>query len=252
VTGWYDAGGSVVLTEPAQSFHPTFSTSGNWLTYVTNGPPNFQWEYFSVPVNGTAVDPDTITAPQGMSASGGIMGPANRPKLWSPVDDILATTDVNNNLWLLSAQGGSGIQVLLGAPAREFAWAPSGNYLVVSTFGQLYKVDTGGVPTLIHTAEVGDRMARLAVSGSEDLLLYNVTRQNGEWYEIIDLTGAAGLTEPVKVTAADRPGNSGVYGSVFSLAPVWLPNEDKAFMLFFGNRSTPAVVSMDFSGLTTP
>jgi hypothetical protein len=248
VTGWYDGGGTP-LVEPTSSFHPTFSTTGNWLTYINDGPPTFQWEYHAVPVSGASVDPDTVTAPTAVTTSGGLMGPDNRTKKWSPVADILATTDVNNNLWLVSPPT-TATQVLLGASVREFAWAPSGNFVVVSTGGEMHKVDTAGSSSLIGAAEPGDRIARLAVS--EDLLLYHVTRLNSDWYELIDLTGVAGLTEPVKVTAADVPGNSSAYASVFSLAPVWSPNEDKAFMMLFGDRRTPEIATMDFSGLTTP
>lgn len=236
----------------AQNFHPTFSTDGNWLLFVSNrADPSRtdRFDYYKVAVNGTDVDTDSLDGFTRLT-TGGRMGPDRLVQAWSPTASILAVVDDSGALWLINADGSGASTVATTGNVTELTWAPSGNFLVMAASNRLYRVTAGGQATLIQTAPSGDRISRLAVSGGEDFLLYLVRRLTQNWYELLDLSGVTGLTDPLRISSAAAPGKGNQYSNVFSLSPVWTPNAPKAYMLSFdGGVNTPIVNTMDFSNL---
>ena len=83
-----------------------------------------------------------------------------------------------------------------------------------------------------------------------DLVVADLSIDNPNvWYELFDPTGATGQTVPVLVTPAIIPGEAIDFGlPLQSFRPVWEPGTKKVF-LFRLDGTTPAVESVDLSGV---
>jgi hypothetical protein len=239
------------------NFHPTFSNDANHLVYMSDPGGTGDYELYALPVVGGTVPVDTVTPPTQLTFSGGVMGagvpPNNQPKLWNPspatADRILATRDVNGKLRLVPTDGSGDILVNMPGSAVEFAWSPSGQDLMVTNGSTIYRVDKAGGISPLYQAISGDNVSRLSWSSDEKLLLYAIRRGGGSWYEVIDLSGTLGFTDPLKVTPSASDGGAGTYADWGSIAPVWDPSDPTAYLLFFDTGPTPSISKMSFSGL---
>jgi hypothetical protein len=238
------------------NFHPTFSSDGNHLVYMSDRSGTGGFELYALPVVGGTVPVDSSTTPTPLTDTGGSMGdsnpPANQPKAWNPnlADPILATREVAGKLHLVPTDGTGSVLVNAPGSAQEFVWSPSGQDLMMSTGNELYRVSKTGNAELVYQSTTGDNFSRLSWSGDETFLLYNAKRLNDTWYELIDLNGSLGISEPLRVTSASPPGESGTYANFMSIRPVWSRTGSTAYVLFFDSGPTPNISTMDFGGLS--
>ena len=237
------------------NFHPTFSSDGNHLVYMADPTATGAYELYALPVIGGTVPVDSSTTPLQLTSTGGIMGigatPARQPTAWNPNPSIpvLATTALDSKLRLVPTDGSGDILVNVFGSALEFVWSPSGQDLVMTTGGTIFRVSSTGGVTQVHAAIAGDALSRLSWSSDEKYLLYSVKRLNDTWYELIDLSGSLGFTDPLRVTPTSPPGDATTYGIIGSISPVWAPSDPTAYMLFF-EGSTPRICTMNFGGLS--
>jgi hypothetical protein len=237
------------------NFHPTFSRDGNHLVYMSDPEGNGRYELYALPVTGGTVPVDTLNPPTQLTFSDGDMGsgvpPDNQPKAWnpSPADPILATRDENGKLRLVPTDGSGDILVNAPGSAADFAWSPSGQDLAMTNGSTIYRVSKTGAVTALHQAASGDNVSRLAWSADETLLIFSVRRLSSAWYEVIDLGGTLGFTDPLMVTRSASDGEARDYADWGSNAPVWDPAELTAYVLFFDTGPTPRIAKMSFSGL---
>jgi len=237
------------------NFHPTFSTDGAKLVYVSDRSGNQQWELYALAVAGGMVTPDTASAPLQLTQTGGLMGssttvPVDRPKAWNPVDPILATLDEDGKMRLVPTDGSGSILVNVAGEVREFIWSPSGQDLLMTTGDRIYRVDKAGGAVEIHRADSGDNISRLSWSDDERYLVYVIRRLADTWYELIDLGGSLGISAPLRVTPSGPLGVADIYSGFAPIRPVWLPGEPVAYLLFFDSNATPGIYKMNFGGLS--
>ncbi len=242
------------------NFYPTFSTDEQHLVFVSNRetqPPPV-YELYALPVTGSTVTPDTIGgALLQLTDTGGSMGtqtypPEVQPSAWNPVFPVLAIIGTDDKLHIVPTDGSGARQVSIAGAIGDFWWSPDGQGLAVvisDEVSSIYIVNTSGDGTWIMDADSGDRVSDLSWSPGGDFLVYRVKRSSDIWYELLDVEGSSGQTAPVRITGATYYGSAADYGPPLqSLRPVWRPGS-KTVYLFFLDRATPRVMSLDLSGI---
>ena len=93
----------------------------------------------------------------------------------------------------------------------------------------------------MYQAISGDNVSRLSWSSDEKMILYAVLRLASSWYEVLDLSGTLGFTDPLKVTPSASDGEAGKYATLGSISLVWDPTELTAYILLFNTGPTPSI-----------
>jgi hypothetical protein len=236
------------------NFHPTFSTDGTRLVYVADRTASQEWELFGLAVTGDNVAVDSVDAPLQLTSTGGLMGseseiPADQAKAWSPVEPLLAITDVDRRLRLVPIDGSGGVVASITGSVTDFVWAPDGQTLAVTDGRTISRVDKAGAATALHQAVSGDNLGRLAFTSDMQFLVFSVVRVGESWFELIDLDGSLGLQSPLRITSSVDNGETASYASLFDTRPVWLSSDLVGYFLFF-DQSTPRVCKISISGLS--
>jgi hypothetical protein len=246
----------------SNSFYPSVSSDGRHLVFVSDRGGSAVWEYYALPITGTTVTPDTIadalvqlTDTGGQMASGTTIPPARVQTQWNPGSvPVLAVIGADAKLRLVSTSGGGAVLVTAEGKVSDMRWAPDGSLLAaVITNGDLaaiHEVNLAGESTVITAGDAGDKIADIAWSPDGEILIYTITRGTDVWYEIFDFGGATGLSEPVRISPATKPTSlAKAYGPPLqSLRPAWRAGSRIAY-LFVLDQTTPAVVSVDLSGI---
>jgi hypothetical protein len=247
-------------TFEGDNFYPTLSSDEQHLVFVSNrenpGQPPL-YELYALPMVGTTVTPDTIdNALVQLTDSGGLMGtesypPELQPSEWNPILPFLAILGTDNRLRVVPTDGTG--ERLFTAPGnvRDFTWSPDGQNLAVvvsDEVNSIYVVGTGGDGTRIVDADSGDRLYYPSWSPDSEFLIYAVRRSSDLWYELVDVGGSTGQPAPVRITGATAWGPAADYGDLQSLRSAWRVGTKTAY-LFFVDRETPRVMTLDLSGI---
>ena len=243
--------------EEPRNFFPTFSTDGNWLTYISDPTHNGQWDLYGSPMTGNVVDGSLasltrLTNTGGTLVTGQPNSFKNPVKAWNPVAAILAIVSSDGTLYLVetTATGSNVIDVPDPSNPRELVWSQSGALLAASTGTRIVTITSAGSVTERVVALAGDNLRDLAWSPNQTWLLYRVTRGGGSWFEVVDI-GAAVLTAPLPVTVTATAGELAVYRGLMSMRPAWTASNQMIYTEFglAPPFESPGVVSRDLSGL---
>jgi hypothetical protein len=238
-----------------RNFFPTFSTDGQWLTYVSDQGGG-QWELYGSPVNGNVVDGSLasltrLTDTGGAIVSGQPTAVKNPLKAWNPVLPILAILAADGTLYLVETHSaGADVTDVPGAAGvAELVWSPLGTQLAASLGAEIVTITPGGAVTSRVTGVDGDLLRDIVWSPDEEWLVYRVTRATSTWFELLDLDAGA-LTAPLPVTSVAPVGQLPVYRGSMSMSPAWTEgNRIIAPVFGIGSVDTPGVISVDLSGL---
>ncbi|MEJ2721576.1 MAG: hypothetical protein P8181_10635, partial [bacterium] len=257
------AGTNQRCTFEADNFFPSFSSDNQHLLFISNREGTFKWEYYALPVNGMVAEVDTIEgALVKLTNSGGLFGsesipPEPRPYVWNPnpAFPVMAVIGNNERLWLVPADGGGDIVVDIPGKVGDMTWSSDGTQLAVTSFdgdlalGSIHLVSPSGNPVLAHEGSERDRLGAPEWSPDNEFLVYTVDRSGDIWYEVIDIEGGSLLTKPARITPAWVAGDAADYGPpLMSLRSAFRPGTLTAY-LFFLDRSTPRVRSLDLTGI---
>lgn len=244
-----------------RSFYPSISSDNQHLVFVSDKGGALVWELYALPITGTTVTPDTVSgALVKLTDTGGFLGgesiPPSRVKMeWNPNSafPLLAVIGTDEKMRIANTDGSPAVLVNVPGKATDMKWAPDGQTIAASVFdagiSSIYLVSAGGEATRILDAIAGDKFSEISWSPDGDFLVYLVTRSSNVWYELFDATGATGQTVPVRVTPASTLGDAADFGlPLQSLRPVWGPGT-KTVYLFKLDGLTPAVESLDLSGV---
>jgi Tol biopolymer transport system component len=244
-----------------RNFHPSFSSDGNWLVFISNRTGQLEWELYGLPVSGGTVATDSAAVVRLTDTGGTISSdliPKRPLKAWNPNSSYptIAIKDANSFLRVINVNSGSDVTVTLPAEAYVFEWSPDGEKLAISTRTDLYLLDhTGGVPgtvDLIVESEPSDAISGIAWSDDSEYLSFIVTRSGKMWYEVFDVGGMTGLNLSVIVTPSVSQGLFGSYSSIMNtrpqLAPKPLPDTGKLLYFLLFDKDTPRILNLDLSG----
>jgi hypothetical protein len=115
---------------------------------------------------------------------------------------------------------------------------------------KIYRVTPTGSFEAVSSAVAGDRLTDLTVSPAPDseFLIYAVARGSDVWYELLDMR-PSGSGKPVRITPATTPAGAADFAAPLqSLRSTWQPGSKTAY-LFFLDRDTPRVMTLDLSGI---
>ena len=237
-----------------RNFFPTFSSDGNWLVFLSNR--TGDWELYELPVTGGTVPLDSASVVK-ITDSGGLYGGGLVQSVplhaWNPnpAFSVLAIEDATSKLHIVDPSIRSDFTVPVSGDPSSLAWSPSGEGLAIVTGGSLYLLNyLGGQPgNLDLVAEVarrGDIIADVSWSRSGEYLVYRYGRSAMVWYEIVDISGAAGFVGPVIVTPTISSGNLADYSPRMSIRPQWGVGAEIYFLYF--DSTTPSLRHLDLSG----
>jgi len=255
--------GNAERPKVSNCFFPSVSSDNRHLVFVSDRGGSNVWEYYALPINLTTATTDTIpnalvrlTDTGGQMASGTAVPPGRLQTQWQPGSTpILAVIGADGKLRLVTTDGI--FEMLITAPGKvtDIRWSPDEPLLaavIIDTddTNRIHKVSVTGETAVITTAAAGDKIAGLTWSPDGEILLYAITRGTDVWYEIFDVGGATGISEPVRISPATAPTSSAkLYGPPLqSLRPSWQATGRVAY-LFYLAESTPRVVSVDLSGI---
>lgn len=248
-------------TFETRSFYPSISSDNQHLVFVSDKDGALLWELYALPITGTTVTPDTIPgALIKLTDTGGFLGgesipPSRVPMQWNPNSafPLIAVIGTDEKMRIANTDGTPAVLVNVPGKVTDMKWAPNGQTIAASVFdsgiSSIYLVSASGEPTRLLDALEGDKFSEVSWSPDGNFLVYLVTRSSNTWYELFDATGATGQTVPVRVTPAIIPGEAVDFGPPLqSFRPVWELGTKKVF-LFRLDGTTPAVESVDLSGV---
>jgi hypothetical protein len=245
------------LHEAPRHFFPTFSTDGQWLTYVSDPTGRERWELYAAPVSGNVVDGSLasrkqLTSTGGTIASGLPTDVKNPLKTWNPVTPVLAIRAADGALYLvqMTATGATVTDVAGVSGVQELVWSPTGNLLAASRGGRIVTITLAGTATDLVVGVSGDILRDIAWSPDGEWMVYRVTRGASSWFELLDVDAGV-LTAPLPITAATPPGAVAAYRESMSMSPAWTGGDLVICPVFgVGSTATPGVVYLDLSGVT--
>lgn len=238
------------------NFYPSFSSDGQWFTFISDRSGLNRWELYALPITAGVVDTMAadvvkLTSTSGQITSGTPLNLAEPLTAWDPnaSTPVLALLLPNKSLMFITmtAQGAvtQTIGGLVGQMIQEMVWSDDGSMLALSSGSVLFTVPvTGGDATMVRTVASTDVLRDLRLGPNKRYMVYRVTRSSSSWFELLDMTGT-NLQEPVVISSVS-PSVDSAYRRAMSMSPVF-GNGGLLYMLVPVSTGRPGVAVSDIS-----
>jgi hypothetical protein len=242
-----------------KNFFPSFSSDGEWLTFVSDRNEHLKWELYGIKTNTIELASDSsytvqLTDTGGLITRSSKLSPSHPEKplfSWSPneTDPRLAIVLSNGNLGLLGVTGPSYPfqEIDITGGVTTFDWSFDGNVIALSSAMGIHMVDTQGSITSLISPRPGDVYRDISWLPTNRHLTYSVYRNGLYWKEIIWVDQNLEYLDCVPISRVFKDRNSALYRHMFSIAPVITPQNELLSLVF--DTATPRIIMTNLSTL---